>query len=298
MALLSDALNSFLDVFSYSAIHISVSLQDKQADRNHPFGHRRAEPIAGFVIAIFAALLGATIIKDAFLGIFEEHVVIRNIIAVDVMIFSIVSNKITAKKHHSPALEASFVDSRNDVFASLVALLGMLVGGYWDHIAGLLIGIWIIYSGWALGYENLHYLMGRVPPDNIVQSIEKEVLQIPGVKGINDLSIKIDKLDERVFKKDEKITVHAVVASKNLSPSYGEVNVIFDESVELKFRHISWQKNKCKSRKCETPTPYSSDNIFSQDGLSLGDIFARDGSDYYGNIVVSYDVVKNKPIKN
>jgi len=187
MALLSDALNSFLDVFSYSAIHISVSLQDKQADRNHPFGHRRAEPIAGFVIAIFAALLGATIIKDAFLGIFEEHVVIRNIIAVDVMIFSIVSNKITAKKHHSPALEASFVDSRNDVFASLVALLGMLVGGYWDHIAGLLIGIWIIYSGWALGYENLHYLMGRVPPDNIVQSIEKEVLQIPGVKGINDL---------------------------------------------------------------------------------------------------------------
>ena len=117
-------------------------------------------------------------------------------------------------------------------------------------------------------------------------------------KGINDLSIKIDKLGGRVFKEDEKITVHAVVASKNLSPSYGEVNVIFDEPVELKFRRISWQKNKCKSRKCETPTPYSSDNIFSQDGLSLGDIFARDGSDYYGNIVVSYDVVKNKPIKN
>ena len=193
-ALLSDALNSLLDVFSYSAIHISVSLQDKKADRNHPFGHRRAEPIAGFVIAIFAAILGATIIKDAFLGIFEEHAVIRNIIAICAMIFCIVSKlviaifyKITAKKHRSPALEASFVDSRNDVFASLVALLGMLVGGYWDHIAGLLIGVWIIYSGWSLGYKNLHYLMGHVPPADVVQSIEKEALQVLGVKGINDV---------------------------------------------------------------------------------------------------------------
>ena len=194
MALLSDALNSFLDVFSYSAIHISVSLQDKQADRNHPFGHRRAEPIAGFIIAIFAAILGATIIKDAFLGIFEEHAVIRDITAICVMIFCIISKlviaifyKITAKKYNSPALEASFVDSRNDVFASLVALLGMLVGGYWDHIAGLLIGGWIIYSGWTLGYENLHYLMGHVPPDDIVQSIEKAALQVLGVRGINDV---------------------------------------------------------------------------------------------------------------
>ncbi len=57
MAVLSDALNSFLDVFSYSAIHISVKLQDSNADQNHPFGHRRAEPIASFVIAILAAML-------------------------------------------------------------------------------------------------------------------------------------------------------------------------------------------------------------------------------------------------
>ncbi len=194
MALLSDALNSFLDVFSYSVVHISVSLQDKQADKEHPFGHRRAEPIAGFIIAILAAILGAAIIKDAFLGIFEEHEVIRNTIAISVMIFSIVSKlviavfyKTAARKNHSLALEASFVDSRNDVFASLVALLGMLVGGYWDHIAGLLIGGWIIYSGLSLGFGNLRYLMGHVPPDDVVKSIEKEALQIPGVKGINDL---------------------------------------------------------------------------------------------------------------
>jgi len=193
MAILSDALNSFLDVFSYSAIHISVRLQDSKADRNHQFGHRRAEPIAGFIIAILAAILGAAIIKDSFLGIFAEHIVIRNRIATGIMTFAIFSKlviatlyKINAKKHNSPALEASYVDSRNDIFASILAILGMLIGGYWDHIAGLLIGAWIIYSGTSLGYKNLKYLMGHVPPKDIIQSIEREALQIPGVKGIND----------------------------------------------------------------------------------------------------------------
>jgi len=82
------------------------------------------------------------------LGILEKHTVIRNATAIRVMIFSIVSKlvlaifyQITAQRYNSPALSASFVDSRNDVFASIVALLGMMVGGYWDHIAG---GGWII----------------------------------------------------------------------------------------------------------------------------------------------------------
>jgi cation diffusion facilitator family transporter len=194
MAVLSDALNSFLDIFSYSAIHISVKLHNSQADKNHHFGHRRAEPIAGFIIAILAGILGAAIIKDSFLGIFEKHTVTRNKIAVGIMIFAILSKvvistlyKISAKKYNSPAMEASYIDSRNDIFASFLALLGMWVGSYWDHIAGLLIGIWIIYSGTSLGYKNLKYLMGHVPPTELINSIKAESIHIPGVIGFNDL---------------------------------------------------------------------------------------------------------------
>jgi cation diffusion facilitator family transporter len=194
MAVLSDALNSFLDIFSYSVIHFSVQLHDTQADKNHPFGHRRAEPLAGLIIAIFAGILGATIIKDSFLGIFEEHKVYLNNISIGIMIFAIISKiiiaslyKIFAKKYNSPALDASFVDSRNDVFASSIAILGMIVGGYLDHIAGLLIGIWIIYSGASLGFKNLKFLMGHIPPKEIMESIEKEAMKIHGVIGFNDL---------------------------------------------------------------------------------------------------------------
>ena len=194
MAVLSDALNSLLDIFSYSVIYISVKIQHSQADKDHHYGHRRAEPIAGFVIAILAGILGASIIKDSFLGIFEEHTVFHNKIATTIVIFAIFSKlviaslyKILAKRTNSPALEASYVDSRNDIFASSVALVGMLVGDYWDHIAGLLIGVWIIYSGISLGYKNLKYLMGHVPSIGIINSIKDESLKMPGVIGINDL---------------------------------------------------------------------------------------------------------------
>ncbi len=194
MSVLSDALNSFLDIFSYSAIHISVKLHHSESDKNHHFGHRRAEPIASFIIAILAAILGATIIKDSFLGIFEEHTVKQNGIAVGIMIFAIVSKlimavlyKFSAKRHNSTALEASYIDSRNDVLASVIAIMGMLIGGYWDHIFGLIIGLWIMYSGISLGYKNLKYLMGNVPSIEIIDLIKTETLNIKGVDGINDL---------------------------------------------------------------------------------------------------------------
>lgn len=111
-------------------------------------------------------------------------------------------------------------------------------------------------------------------------------------KGINDLNVKIDDLNGKEFKEDEIIVVNAVVSSKNLKSAYGQAKVIFDEPVRLKLRHISWQKNKCQSSKCETEMPKDSKNIFLQKGLLLGDTFAKDNNDYYGNIVVSYDVVK------
>jgi len=105
------------------------------------------------------------------------------------------------------------------------------------------------------------------------------------------LRVKIDDLSEKFFRKDERMTVNAEVSSKNLKSSYGQVDIIFDEAVKLKLKHISWQKNKCQSRECETPLLEDGMRIFSKEGIYLGDLFAKDSSDYFGNVVVSYDVV-------
>ena len=193
-AVISDALNSFLDVFSYTAIYLSVRLQEKAPDANHHFGHRRAEPVAGFIIAIFAAILGATIIKEAGFGFFNAHPVNRDALAIFVMGIAIVTKMVMAfaywmtwSKSHSLAMHASFVDSCNDMLASLVALVGLILGSSWDDIAGILIGGWVLFSGTRVGLENIGYLMGKVPDDLMMDRIRQRTMETPGVSGFNDL---------------------------------------------------------------------------------------------------------------
>ena len=193
-AVISDALNSFLDVFSYTAIYLSVRLQEKAPDANHPFGHRRAEPLAGFIIAIFAAILGATIIKEAGLGFFRTHAASQDRPAMLVMTAAIaaklgiaVAYRSAWSRLHSLAMRASFVDSCNDALASLVALIGLILGGTWDDSAGLLIGGWVLLSGGRIGLENMGYLMGKGPNEKALDDIRKATMEIPGVSGFNDL---------------------------------------------------------------------------------------------------------------
>ncbi len=194
-AVLSDALNSLLDVFSYTAIHMSVKLKDKAPDINHPFGHRRAEPLAGLIIAIFAGMLGATVIKEAAFGFFQDHHGINHdyfaLIFMGVAIASklgiAVAYRMVWSKSHSLAMRASFVDSCNDALASSVALIGLVLGGFWDDIAGLLIGGWVLFSGIRVGLESVGYLMGKVPDKSIIKQIEQVTMNTPGVTRFNDL---------------------------------------------------------------------------------------------------------------
>ncbi|MFQ5586803.1 MAG: cation diffusion facilitator family transporter, partial [Thermodesulfobacteriota bacterium] len=63
IALISDAFNSLTDIVTSVAIFICVRISDKEADEGHPFGHTRAEPIAGLIVAILAGILGFEIIR-------------------------------------------------------------------------------------------------------------------------------------------------------------------------------------------------------------------------------------------
>ncbi|RMF85185.1 MAG: cation transporter [Nitrospinota bacterium] len=196
IAVISDALNSLLDVFSYTALHLSVIVQERAPDADHHFGHRRAEPLAGFLIAILAAILGSMIIKDAFLSLFTVQKAVHQgewqalfVLTVSILVKGILAflYRQNWKQTQSPAVLASFVDSRNDALTSLVAFIGVVFGNLWDSVAGLCIGLWILYSGGKVGLENLGYLMGKAPPAEILALIRKEALAVPGVTGVNDL---------------------------------------------------------------------------------------------------------------
>jgi cation diffusion facilitator family transporter len=196
IALLSDAFNSLTDIVSSAAVFVCVKISDKEADEGHPFGHSRAEPVAGIVVAILAGILGFEVIRTSLerLAIGAE---------VEIKTFALLVPVITAaakgamtlyfrtvgKSVNSPAIMAISADSFCDVFVALAALTGIVGArlGYpaFDPAAGLAISLWIIYTGYKIGMENIDYLMGKSPPASLLEEIKKAALAIEGVKNIN-----------------------------------------------------------------------------------------------------------------
>jgi cation diffusion facilitator family transporter len=198
LAVLSDAFNSLVDIISSVGIFIAVKISYLKADKGHPFGHHRAEPLAGFAVAILAGIIGFEILRNAIEGLFTERDVSVGMYVIVVLVIAVLVKAGMAifflrhsNKAKSPAIRAAGVDSRNDMLVSGVALAGAVssIYGYKiiDNIAAIAIGIFITYSGYKIGVENMDYLMGSAPSKSYTDKIKKLVKKTDGVKGLNDL---------------------------------------------------------------------------------------------------------------
>lgn len=198
MAVISDAVNSFTDIVASVIIFYAIKTSSKQADEGHPFGHHRAEPIAGLIVAIFAGILGFEILHASVFKLMETHNHNIGIHSIAVLLTSVIVKFIMSvyfetlsRKMNSPALHASSIDSMNDVYISLTAMIGIICGlfGYpkVDHVAAILISFWIIYSGYRIGTQNIDYLMGKQPEAAIMDEIKKKAVAVSGVVGIHDV---------------------------------------------------------------------------------------------------------------
>jgi cation diffusion facilitator family transporter len=200
IAIISDAINSFLDVVSSIATYIAVKLTKRKADKGYPFGYKRAEPIAALMIAIFASILAFEIFRNAITGLIDggtAHVSVT-LLPVLLMLIAIFTKVIISnyflkigKKHDSPALLASSADFRNDILCSVVALIGFigttLNAYYMDDIAAIIVSGIILYSGYRIGIQNIDYLMGKSPDDITLFEIRKRALSVDGVKKIDEV---------------------------------------------------------------------------------------------------------------
>lgn len=196
IALISEALNSLSDIAASVATFICVKISDKRADEGHPFGHSRAEPIAGLIIAILAGILGFEVIRASVERLLGEKTPEIGLFAMAVPLVTMLTKglmglhfKKIGRLINSPALRATATDSFMDVFIAVAALIGILGAraGYpfLDPAAGLAISVWIIYTGYRIGIENIDYLMGKSPEPEMLMEIKKAAMRCAGVISIN-----------------------------------------------------------------------------------------------------------------
>lgn len=196
IALISEAINSFNDIAAAIATFICVKISDKEADTGHPFGHSRAEPIAGLIIAVLAGILGFEVIRASVERILSGEKPEITFFSLAVPVVTMATKWImswhfgrVARMFNSPALSATALDSLMDVFIAIAALIGIAGArfGYFflDPLAGFVISLWIIYTGYRIGLENIAYLMGESPSPEMMEAIKRAALSVPGVKNIN-----------------------------------------------------------------------------------------------------------------
>jgi cation diffusion facilitator family transporter len=198
IAIISDSLNSFTDIIASTIVFISIRSSYREPDEDHPFGHKRAQPIAGLIVAIFTGIVGFEIITQSVTRLFSGDQVQKGLLpillVVGVMVIKLGMHlfaRVVAHRAKSTALMASAADHRNDVLVSAAVLIGVVASnlGYpvFDPIVAILIGLWIIRAGFSIGRDNIKYLMGEAPPRELTDRILVAARAVPGVLDLNDV---------------------------------------------------------------------------------------------------------------
>ena len=198
IAIISDSFNSLTDIVASTIVLISVRSSHQGPDADHPFGHARAQPLAGLVVAILTGIVGFEIITQSFGRLFGGQRIQPGLLPIfllgGVMVVKLamyIVARVTAQRARSTALMASSVDHRNDVLISAAVILGVGASNLgfpiFDPLAAMAVGAWIIWAGFRIGRDNMKYLMGAAPPAELVQKIKAIANATEGVLGLNDV---------------------------------------------------------------------------------------------------------------
>ncbi len=198
LAILTETVNSLTDVFASIAVLICVRLATTSADESHPFGHARAEPLAGLVVAIFTGIMGWEVLHSPlsrlanpgdqlYIGPYALPVLVVTLLVKGAMTIYL---RRLAGRIHSPALKASSYDCRNDVLVASLALIGVILGHQFpvvDAGAALLISVYILYNAYQIGRENVDYLMGTTPEPAMLEEIREKAAGVSLADEIHNI---------------------------------------------------------------------------------------------------------------
>ncbi len=200
ISVFASALDSFMDAISAIITYAAVKTSEKPADRNHPFGHGKADAIAGLIQAILIFISASFLIYQAFQKIIFGYHLSSTSIGIGIMTLTMITSlylahllKCTADKTASTALLAEAMNFRMDVWsnAGVLIALGMehtLGVQNADPILSIIISITIIYSGFNIASMSISQLMDKTLPDEMIQIIEQCISRYsPQVHGYHDL---------------------------------------------------------------------------------------------------------------
>ena len=198
VSLLATLIDSVLDALASLINLIAVRHALTPADKEHRFGHGKAEALAGLSQSMFIAGSAGFLLLEAGRRLISPIAVESVGVSMLVMVFSIVATLLllsfqahVIRKTNSTAIRADALHYRTDLLvnASVILALWLSVKGWagFDALFACAIAIYILYSAWEIITVSYDHLMDRELPDEQREEIERLVLQHKSARGLHDL---------------------------------------------------------------------------------------------------------------
>ena len=200
VAILSDAFNNISDTGSSLVALIGMRMAARRPDREHPFGHGRAEYISALIVAMMIFVVATELLKESVKKLVAPEpiqVSLPMLLALGasilIKLFMFGYNRALGRRIDSSVLFAAASDSMNDVIVTTMivisAFLGTRYGWNVDAPAGILVSLFIFYGGFKIAREVISLILGQKPDPELVRKITQMVLSGNGIAGVHDLIV-------------------------------------------------------------------------------------------------------------
>lgn len=196
----ADGVNNLTDAGSNIISILSFHLANKPADKDHPFGHERAETIASLFVGILILVLGFETAKESISKVIHPGSIDFRIASVIILLISIIVkfwmyayNKKLSKTYDSSLLEATALDSISDVCGTTAVLVSTLLSPVLhfnlDGYMGIVVSGIILYGAYGLLRDMINSLIGEAPDPELVHNIVDRIMAHPAILGVHDMML-------------------------------------------------------------------------------------------------------------
>lgn len=200
VALLSDGLESTVNVVAAVIAFVVIGYAAKPADDSHPFGHHKAEYLSAVVEGVLIVVAALLIIMEAAPAILNPVLPEAPVLGIAINFGAGVINAVWAfvliragKRYRSPALTADGQHIWSDVVTSVGVLVGLILAlwtGYavLDPLLAVIVAVNILYQGWKVISHSVSGLMdGAVTPEEDAEIRQAIATNATGSLNVHDL---------------------------------------------------------------------------------------------------------------
>ena len=200
LALLSDAVHNFTDVFFIAISYIALKLSKRKSDAKRTFGYKRTEILAALINSVLLVSIFAFLFVEAIRHLFHPEP-IKALIVIIAALAGIILNGSSAfllKGHAEGSLniKAAYLHLLSDMLSSIAVLIGGIAiyffkdYAYWiDPVLTIAIGLYVLKDVVSVIKETINILMHSTPTGVDIEAIKIDLEAIPQVKNLHHVHI-------------------------------------------------------------------------------------------------------------